>query len=181
MRVLPPPAQYTVSLMDRIGRYKIVRELGRGATHTPCSFVSGPVPCTGRSVVCSPALSTSRESPASRCSSSRSGFGMTARPALSVVGRLFIRTKVWVEPSVHAIPARQGVQRPSPSLLGVLCAFFASSRGIRSQPQPNKLTPLLNHLQTLCPNPSNPVQYPISEVGSYAPAQPKWKKPILPA
>jgi serine/threonine protein kinase len=28
---LPPPAQYTVSLMDRIGRYKIVRELGRGA------------------------------------------------------------------------------------------------------------------------------------------------------
>ncbi|MGC9950396.1 MAG: protein kinase [Bryobacteraceae bacterium] len=26
-----PPAQYTVSLMDRIGRYKIVRELGRGA------------------------------------------------------------------------------------------------------------------------------------------------------
>ena len=27
----PPPAQYTVSLMDRIGRYKIVRELGRGA------------------------------------------------------------------------------------------------------------------------------------------------------
>ena len=25
------PAQYTVSLMDRIGRYKIVRELGRGA------------------------------------------------------------------------------------------------------------------------------------------------------
>jgi serine/threonine protein kinase len=31
-RVLrPPPAQYTVSLMERIGRYKIVRELGRGA------------------------------------------------------------------------------------------------------------------------------------------------------
>ncbi len=27
----PPLAQYTVSLMDRIGRYKIVRELGRGA------------------------------------------------------------------------------------------------------------------------------------------------------
>jgi len=27
----PAPAQYTVSLMDRIGRYKIVRELGRGA------------------------------------------------------------------------------------------------------------------------------------------------------
>lgn len=27
----PSPAQYTVSLMDRIGRYRIVRELGRGA------------------------------------------------------------------------------------------------------------------------------------------------------
>src|SRR5580693_5710481 len=28
---MPSPAQYTVSLMDRIGRYRIVRELGRGA------------------------------------------------------------------------------------------------------------------------------------------------------
>src|ERR1700761_3496570 len=54
-----------------------VAEAGRGSpewnTQTPCSLVSGPVPRTGRKVICSPTLSISRESPASRCSSCRSG------------------------------------------------------------------------------------------------------------
>ena len=56
-------------------------------TQTPCSCVSGPLPRTGLRVISSPALSNSRSSPGSRRNSSRSGLGMTIRPALSMVRR----------------------------------------------------------------------------------------------
>ena len=71
-----------------------VEEAERGCplrnTQTPCSLARGPVPRTGRSVICSPAVSISSESPGSRWSSSRKGLGMTTRPALSMTKRVFI-------------------------------------------------------------------------------------------
>src|SRR5260370_29966074 len=66
-------------------------DAGRGCsarnTQTPCSLVSGPVPRTGRSVICSPELSSSRESPGCKCNSSLSGWGTTTPPPLAMIRR----------------------------------------------------------------------------------------------
>jgi hypothetical protein len=48
-------------------------------------FHERPGSRTGRKVIASPALSIARESPGSRRSSSRTDFGITTRPALSIV------------------------------------------------------------------------------------------------
>ena len=62
-------------------------------TQTPRSLVKGVVPRTGRKVISSPASSHSNESPGPRRSSSLSDFGMTIRPALSRVSRVFIMAR----------------------------------------------------------------------------------------
>jgi hypothetical protein len=68
--------------------------LGQGLAslkhQTPCFFLSGEFPRIGRSVISSPLVLTSNESPGSSCSSSRSGLGRTIRPALSMVSLLVI-------------------------------------------------------------------------------------------
>jgi len=59
-------------------------------TQMPCFLRSPDSPLRGRSTMRSSELSSSRESPARSCISSRTGFGKTTRPALSTVSVVFI-------------------------------------------------------------------------------------------
>src|ERR1017187_4403337 len=85
-------------------------------TQTPCSLVSGAVPRTGRSVICSPVLSISRESPGSRCSFSLRSLGISTRPALAITRRVRIwfqyvggpTSELIVTPGGSCLPADSG-------------------------------------------------------------------------
>jgi len=73
--------------MSRSTLFVAAAEIGssKSRTQMPCFFRIPTRPLTGRRTICSPEISSSRESPAESCNSSRTGLGRTTRPALSTV------------------------------------------------------------------------------------------------
>lgn len=134
-------------------------------TQRPCSFLKGPVPRTGRSVICSPALSISSASPGDKCSSWRNGLGITTRPALSITRRVgIIGAQLWVDLSVHTILVKSVVRANAtlPRLFTTITAnrpnkinnirIFPSTPNVYSQRKCH-LNSVLKPLAATAPNP----------------------------